>query len=131
MNVDTKIGVQLGEEFRKADQTAKADAGKEPISLVPMQIVRDISRVRQYGNAKYGDPDNWKTVDVERYRDALGRHLLLYLENPTGRDEESGLPHLWHAACNVAFLCELERFDREFIMWDLEKKIKEWEERSK
>lgn len=23
-------------------------------------------------------------------------------------DEDSGLPHLWHIACNVAFLCELD-----------------------
>ena len=30
-----------------------------------------------------------------------------FAENPTGADEESGLPHLWHLACNVAFLCEM------------------------
>ena len=43
-------------------RTAKADAGKLEIDLVPMQIVRDIAQVRMYGNKKYGDPDNWKTV---------------------------------------------------------------------
>lgn len=26
-----------------------------------------------------------------------------------GKDEDSGLPHLWHIACNVAFLLELDK----------------------
>lgn len=90
------------------DQEAKADAGKLQLCLVPRQIIRAIAAVRMYGNSKYGDPDNWRTVEVERYRDALFRHLLAYLDDPTGKDEESGLPHLWHIACNVAFLCEME-----------------------
>jgi len=127
----TSVPIDKMPNTDESDQHAKADAGKEPISLVPMQIVRDISRVRQYGNAKYGDPDNWKTVDVGRYRDALGRHLLLYLEDPTGLDEESGLPHLYHVACNVAFLCSLEDFDRDAILENLNKKIEEWKERRK
>lgn len=91
-----------------AAQKAKADAGKLQLTLVPRQIINDIAAVRMYGNEKYHDPDNWKTVEVERYRDALFRHLLAYLDDPTGKDEESGLPHLWHIACNVAFLCEME-----------------------
>lgn len=36
------------------------------------------------------------------------RHLVRYLDDPDGVDDESGLPHLWHLATNVAFLCELE-----------------------
>lgn len=90
-------------------QEAKADAGKLQLTLVPRQIINDIAAVRMYGNNKYHDPDNWRTVEVERYRDALFRHLLAYLDDPTGKDEESGLPHLWHIACNVAFLCEMEQ----------------------
>lgn len=33
-------------------QSAKADAGKLQISLVPTQIIRDIAVVRAYGNKK-------------------------------------------------------------------------------
>jgi hypothetical protein len=93
------------------DQTIKADAGKPKLSLVPPEIIRDIARVREYGNNKYpeGGKDNWKNVEPDRYRDALFRHLLAYLEDPNGVDEESGLPHLWHLSCNAAFLCELEK----------------------
>lgn len=91
------------------DQTAKADAGKLQLTLVPTEIIRNIARVRMYGNEKYHDPDNWKTVEPERYREALYRHLLAYVDDPYGVDEESGLPHLWHAACNMAFLCEMEK----------------------
>ena len=90
------------------DQNAKADKGKNPLTLVPTGIVRAVGRVRQYGTEKYGDPDNWKQVEIERYRDALYRHWLNYLDDPKGKDEESGLPHLWHLACNAAFLIEME-----------------------
>lgn len=92
------------------NQEAKADAGKPQLTLVPRQIIWDIARIRMYGNEKYGSPDNWKTVEIERYRDAAFRHFMAYLDDPHGVDEESGLPHLWHLACNIAFLCEMERW---------------------
>lgn len=90
------------------DQTAKADAGKLQLTLVPTAAIRAVARIRMYGNEKYGDPDNWKQVEPERYRDAAFRHFLAYLDDPGSKDEESGLPHLWHLACNIAFLCEME-----------------------
>ena len=89
------------------DQTAKADAGKPRLSLVPMRILWAIAEVREYGNRKYKDPDNWKRVEPERYREALLRHILRYIDDPDGVDDESGLPHLWHAATNIAFLIAL------------------------
>lgn len=93
----------------KSSQEAKADAGKLQLTLVPRQIIKDIAEVRMYGNAKYHDPENWKTVEKERYRDAAFRHFLAYLDDPDGVDEESGIKHLKHLACNIAFLCELEK----------------------
>lgn len=98
-----------------SDQTIKADAGKPRLSLVPTEIINQIARVREYGINKYpnGGPNNWKKVELDRYRDAAYRHLLAYIANPKGVDEESGLPHLAHLACNVAFLCELETLQTE------------------
>ena len=101
------------EHFRRLndhyDQKAKADAGKLQIHLVPVQIIRDIAEVRMYGNKKYGDTDSWRQVSPERYRDALARHFLAYLEDPDSVDDESGIKHLKHMACNLAFLCEMEK----------------------
>lgn len=91
------------------NQSAKHDDGKLQISFVPTQIIKDIALVRMYGNKKYGDPDNWKTVEKQRYVDALLRHIISYIEDPDGVDEESGIPHYMHAACNMAFICEMEK----------------------
>ena len=90
-----------------SDQTAKADVGKARLSLVPFQIVYDIARVREYGDKKYGSSDSWKQVEPQRYVDALLRHALAFASDINSIDEESGLPHLWHAACNAAFLSEM------------------------
>lgn len=100
--------LKLIEEMTAGNQTAKADAGKAQLTLVPQRIIWDIAAVRAYGNHKYGDPENWKTVEPQRYRDAAYRHLSAYVDDPEGVDAESGLPHLWHLACNIAFLCEME-----------------------
>ena len=91
-----------------SDQTIKADAGKIRPTLVPPEAIKAIATVRTYGAAKYGDDENWKIVEPERYRDALFRHWLAYLEDPTALDAESGLPHMWHILCNAAFLCAIE-----------------------
>ena len=90
------------------DQSVKADAGKPRLTLVPQRILYDIAEVREYGINKYGKKESWRKVEIERYRDAAFRHFLSYLKNPQGVDEESGLKHIKHLACNIAFLCELE-----------------------
>lgn len=91
-------------------QDAKQDAGKPRLTLVPMSIVWDIAKVREYGCKKYpdGGVDNWRQVAPERYREAAFRHFLRYLDDPQGVDEESGLPHRWHLETNLAFLAALE-----------------------
>lgn len=91
------------------NQEAKMDAGKPQLTLVPRQILFDIAKVREYGTKKYGDPENWKRVEKQRYRDAAFRHFIAYLNDPAGTDEESGISHLAHLACNIAFLCEFEK----------------------
>lgn len=95
---------------KEKDYRAKQDYGKAKLSLCPRRIIWDVAAIREYGNNKYpdGGPDNWRGVEVERYRNAAYRHFLRYLDDPKSVDPESGLPHLWHLACNIAFLCEME-----------------------
>jgi len=97
-------------EKKEVNYHAKQDYGKAKLSLVPRRIIWDVAAIREYGNNKYpdGGPDNWRGVEPERYRDAAYRHFLGYLDDPRSVDSESGLPHLWHLACNIAFLCEME-----------------------
>lgn len=89
------------------DQQAKADSGKPNLSLVPKEIIYEIEKVRSFGVKKYKEPDNWKKVELERYHQALLRHTLAIWEDVNARDKESGLLHLSHIACNVAFILEL------------------------
>lgn len=91
-------------------QEAKADSGKPRPTLVPASLVSAVTAVREFGCKKYHDPDNWRRVEPQRYRDALYRHWLAYLGGEE-KDQESGLPTLWHCACNLAFLIELEAKD--------------------
>lgn len=94
------------EAVREPIQGAKYDNGKPKLSTVPNGIVYAIEKVRAYGFAKYKEAENWKSIDPERWHEALLRHVMRIWEDPTAVDPESGLPHLWHIAANVDFLIE-------------------------
>ena len=86
----------------------KHDGGKWRLDLVPPEIIEAVGAVMTHGAEKYGE-GSYRRVEPKRYRAALMRHICKWLKNPHGVDEDSGLPHLWHIACNVAFLLELDK----------------------
>lgn len=99
---------QLAEvDLNAVEYSAKADSGKPRPTLVPPSLIKAVAVIRGYGAEKYGSDDNWRKVEPQRYKDALYRHWLAYLEGEVN-DPESGLPHIWHCACNIAFLIEME-----------------------
>lgn len=55
-----------------------------------------------YGAEKY-EPNNWQKVDKHRYYAAMMRHMVAELKGEDC-DQESGLLHLAHMACNALFL---------------------------
>lgn len=99
---------ELEQDRERLRKFAKDTKGKARISLVPMQILTDIAEVREYGVKKYGSVDSYKEVPIEDYRDALLRHIIEYIKDPSGVDKESGIKHYKHIACNLAFICEME-----------------------
>ena len=86
---------------------SKLDDGKNMVGLVIQGFRRallGVSRVGTFGAKKY-TKNGWKEVPdgYDRYQDALYRHLLA-----EGVDEQSGLPHLYHAAWNLLAMIELK-----------------------
>ena len=81
---------------------------KVQFTLIPRKILTAIATVRKYGNDKYNtdDPDNWRLNRKQDHQAAAFRHFMAYLDDEESLDEESGLPHLHHLACNIAFLIE-------------------------
>ena len=91
------------------DQELKKDEGKLRWDLLPFSCVEGTVAVLTFGAKKYRD-NGWKelmkTQDGEnRVRASLLRHYFKIAEEGIGSiDEESGLFHVDHLACNVMFL---------------------------
>ena len=107
----------------------KNDNGKLQWSLMPFEQLEDTVRVLMKGAEKYSR-DNWKKGDdVNRYKDALMRHVTAYIKGEE-RDPEDNLPHLAHAICNCLFL---QYFDSKVVItntkgWIPVEEVKENEE---
>ena len=94
-------------EFAKSDRYSD---GKRMLQLVEQSFVDGVADVLTMGAEKYA-PDNWKlskgTPDHDQFvNDRIGsllRHLSAYRSGEM-IDEESGLPHLDHIACNIMFI---------------------------
>jgi len=76
----------------------KHDQGKDDFTYVSLEMMTALARVRAFGAKKYSR-DNWKTgFKVTRSLAAALRHIFARLSGQK-YDSESGLDHLWHAAC--------------------------------
>lgn len=100
--------IEILSSFDQITDGLKHDGGKYRLDLVPPEIIEAVGAVMTHGAEKYGE-GSYRNVEPKRYRAALMRHICKWLKDPHGTDEDSGLPHLWHVACNVAFLLELDK----------------------
>jgi hypothetical protein len=90
----------------QVDQALKFDQGKPLMGLISSRFLRGLAQVLTFGAQKY-EAHNWrKGFPLSRPYNALQRHLTDWNDGKD-RDEESGLPLLYHAACELMFLCEL------------------------
>lgn len=99
----SELPVDTVQEYNKR----KADKGKLLFSLLTRGLalpIRAVAAVLTYGAQKY-EPESWKCVPdaARRYEDALDRHLNAWKAGESF-DEESGLHHMAHIACNALFL---------------------------
>jgi hypothetical protein len=82
----------------------KYDGEKVVWTLLPMKALNEAAKVLMFGAKKYA-PQSWRTVEMERYINALYRHLFaLYQGEET--DPETGLHHIHHVVCCALFAAE-------------------------
>lgn len=92
---------RINMEFTKHDQ------GKLDYSLMPIIAEEEMVKVLMFGAHKYA-AGNWRKVDdLTRYYNAAHRHMRSWMRGEK-LDPETGLPHLSHAMCCLAFIVELE-----------------------
>lgn len=90
----------------KADKAKTYDEGKEPLAHLPWAAIDEMSRVQQYGHAKYKDFNNYrKGMEVSRNLSCALRHIRDYM-NGADKDHESGLHPLGHALCRLSFVLQ-------------------------
>lgn len=71
-------------------------------------VIKGVVAVLTYGAMKY-KRDSWQQVPNarERYMDALDRHLNS-MNMGEIKDQESGLPHIFHVICNAMFVAHFD-----------------------
>ena len=112
MKLDEKPKEKKTWNYYTRTKFKKDDDGKLKPTLIDSLFLSAFASVLTKGAKKYGK-DNWKECDdLDRYKDALERHWLLY---KTGQknDRETGISHLAHIACSAMFL----------FYFDMEEKI--------
>jgi hypothetical protein len=87
---------------------AKLDEGKVLAGVLSdfSMALMEVAKIGTHGAKKY-TRGGWQTVEngIERYSDALWRHLLK--ENRSALDEDSGMLHAAHLAWNALARLEL------------------------
>lgn len=75
---------------------------------MPREFVDGILSVLDFGAKKYA-PRNWELgMDWSRPYSALQRHMTAWWSGED-LDAETGMSHLWHAGCCLAFLATYEQ----------------------
>jgi hypothetical protein len=86
----------------------KDDQEKLPYHLLPPELMEGVATVLQFGARKYA-PRNWELgMSWSRPFSALMRHMWAWWRGEKA-DPETGMSHLWHAGCCLAFLIAYEQ----------------------
>jgi hypothetical protein len=89
------------------NQGRKDDQQKLRYELIAPEIDAALAAVLTYGAMKYEDRNWERGMEWSRPYAALKRHVDAWWAGET-QDPETGMPHLWHAACCMMFLVAYE-----------------------
>ncbi|MCH9665951.1 MAG: DUF5664 domain-containing protein [Gammaproteobacteria bacterium] len=88
----------------------KQDQGKTDMTLLPLPGLEATAKVLNFGAKKYL-PWSWRDhptpATIKRYEAAMMRHLLAHNYGEE-LDEDSGLSHISHIACNALIILSLQ-----------------------
>lgn len=95
--------------FSGNPKAVRHNEDKLRVDLIPPKFIEEVARVFTFGAKKYS-PNNWKGFNEQQKEEIIGSLLRHILEFQKGNklDSESGLHHLAHAACNIAFILYFE-----------------------
>lgn len=93
------------EGWRKvaSKQGMKFDDDKVRLELLPPEALWGTAKILTFGAKKYADRNWEKGINYSRVYGAMLRHMTAWWMGEN-EDPETGLSHLHHAACCVAFL---------------------------
>ena len=91
----------------QAEEGRKDDQSKARHDLLPPELAEKVALVLAFGAEKYGERNWEKGMKWGRPFAALMRHMWAWWRRD-GNDPETGMSHLWHAACCIAFLIAYE-----------------------
>ena len=90
-----------------SDEADKFDTDKLPYELIAPEVLDALALVLQFGADKYA-PRNWERgMRWGRVFGALMRHMWAWWRGENN-DDETGMSHLYHAACCIMFLIAYE-----------------------
>lgn len=97
-----------GTLVRGAGKGVKYDDEKLPYHLLPSEYLEATAEVLKFGAKKYS-ARNWEAgMNWSRPFSALMRHMWAWWRGEEA-DPETGMSHLWHASCCIAFLVTYEQ----------------------
>ncbi len=90
-------------------QDHKADSGKTDYTLLSVPFLEKMAEVRMFGVVRYKERDSWKKVEPERFKQALMRHCMEYINGKEINLEDGGVSVLAQIAVNAQFLYDLSK----------------------
>lgn len=86
----------------------KYDNNKPALDLIPVEALNALGEALVYGARKYNRANWAKGIQQSRLIAAALRHITAY-SSGQDLDPESGLSHISHALCNLAFLTYMQK----------------------